>query len=340
MKKDFWHNSKVVVIGSGSWGTVLANLVARNSVETRLWSRDEEQVRAMNATRVNAKYLPNTPLHERIQVVHSLDRLFEGGVRVVIWALPSSACREQAKQFARYLTGDEIVIHATKGVEPVTLKRVSEILKEELPCARIGVISGPNLAQEVARGDPSAAVVASRFDEVIECGQVLFTNDNFRVYGSYDVIGVEWAGALKNVLAIASGALESLGLGWNAKALLITRGLVELARFGMAMGGKEPTFLGLAGLGDLLATSNSTLSRNYRVGMAIAKGEKLPDILSRLGGTAEGVKTATTVREFAVARGIPMPITEGVYQLLQGNVQVGEAIRVLMTRPLKSEWST
>jgi glycerol-3-phosphate dehydrogenase (NAD(P)+) len=331
--KDFWRNSKIGVIGGGSWGTVLANIVSSNCREVRVWVRDEESVRSFNATRMNTQYLPELKLNEKIHAYSLLDRVFEGGLNAVIWALPSSACREQAKAVSKYFHGDELILHATKGIEPGSMKRISEILMEELPCRRIGVISGPNLAHEIARGEPAATVIASVFSEVCEAGQMLLMNERFRTYRLTDMIGVEWAGTLKNILAIAAGALDALQMGWNARAMLITRGLAEMVRFGASMGAQESTFLGLAGVGDLLATCSSPLSRNYRVGQRLAQGEKLENILNELGSTAEGVKTTQSVWEFAQKRHVSMPITEGVYRLLNQGVSVQELLHQLMTRP-------
>jgi glycerol-3-phosphate dehydrogenase (NAD(P)+) len=335
--KDFWRNTKVGVIGGGSWGTVLANIASKNCQEVRVWLRDEESVRAINATRLNTAYLPEFQLSEKVHAYSSLERIFEGGVNVIIWALPSVACREQAKIAAHLFRGDEIILHATKGIEPGSMKRISEVLTEELPCRRIGVISGPNLAHEVARGEPAATVVASTFSEVCEAGQVLLANDRFRIYRATDVVGIEWAGTLKNILAIASGALDALNMGWNVRAMLITRGLAEMVRFGTVMGAQESTFLGLAGVGDLLATCSSPLSRNYRVGLRLAQGEPLAKILDELGSTAEGVRTTHSVWAFAMKHGISMPITEGVSNLLSGTSTVQEVLSNLMTRPANTD---
>ncbi|MEN9724167.1 MAG: hypothetical protein RJB38_2153 [Pseudomonadota bacterium] len=338
---DFWRKSRVAVIGGGSWGSVLAQLAASHVEEVRLWVRDEAQARALNATRVNAKYAPGMTLAPQIRAMSEPERALaidEGGVGAVIWSLPSSVAREQARAFARFLSGKEVILHATKGVEAGSLKRISEVLSEELPCSRIGVLSGPNLALEVARGEPAAAVVASNFDEVIEAGQQLFSTPQFRVYSSSDMVGVEWAGTLKNILAIAAGALDALGLGWNARAMLMTRGLAEMVRFGVAMGAQTQTFLGLAGMGDLMATCGSSLSRNYRVGAGLARGEPLEQVLAELGATAEGVRTARIVHEFASERGISMPICQGVFQLLSGQADVRQTLAELMGRPQVPEF--
>jgi len=332
--KDFWHNSKVGVIGGGNWGSVLANLVSLNCREVRVWIRNEESVRSINATRLSSDYAEGLQFRDNVQAFSSVERVFEGGLNFVIWALPSKITREKARSLAPFFRGDELIVHGTKGIEHGSLKRISQVLKEELPCRRIGVISGPNLANEIIRGDPAATVVASNFSEVCDVGQLLFASDHFRIYRDTDVIGVEWAGALKNILAIASGALDAMNLGWNARAMLMTRGLAEMVRFGTAMGGKESTFLGLAGVGDLLATCSSNLSRNYRVGNRLALGETLEAILGDLESTAEGVLTAKTVWEFASQYHIRMPITEGVYRLLKGGVSAPELMKELMTRPI------
>lgn len=332
MKPDFWTKSHVLVVGAGSWGTVLANIAAENAERVTLWVREDERAREMNATRMNTKYVPGMQFREALRVVTGWDRAFEHEVHAVIWALPSSAARPVAQECAKFFRGDEILLHATKGVEPGSLKRVSTILGEELPIRRIGVISGPNLALEVAKGEPAATVVASGFSEVIVAGQRLLHTPGFRVYGTDDVIGVEWAGVLKNLLAIASGMIEGLGFGMNTRATLISRGLAEMVRFGTAMGGKQTTFLGLAGVGDLLATCSSSLSRNFRVGFGLAQGKPLEQILRDLGSTAEGVKTAKSVWEFAREHKIYMPITKTVYDIIHEGVGVKHGLMDLMGR--------
>lgn len=328
--KDFWLNSKIAVVGGGSFGTILANLAAKNCREVRLWVRNEEAARAINATRTNARYLPDTVLKPNISALSDLERVFDGNLQAIIWCLPSKSCREQARRFAPLFRGNEIVLHATKGVEPGTLKRISEVLGEELPIRRIGVLSGPNLAEEIAAGKPAATTIASAFVEVAEAGECLFGSDDFRIYRETDVMGVELAGTLKNILAISAGALDALQLGWNARAMLITRGLAEMVRFGVVMGAKESTFLGLAGVGDLLATCSSPLSRNYRVGYRLAKGEKLVDILADLGATAEGVMTTRSVWDYALKHEVAMPITQAVNDMLDQKKEVEQIFRDLM----------
>lgn len=335
-QKDFWRNSKVAVIGGGSWGTALSSLVGKNVRDVHVWVRDEEQARSINSRRVSL-YLPELTLSERIHASTDIERVLEGDVHAVLWALPSNACRDAARRLAARFRGDEILLHATKGVEQGTLKRISEVLREELPCPRIGVISGPNLAAEIARGEPAGTVVASVFPEVIAAGQQILGSESFRVYPEHDVIGAEWAGTLKNILAIASGALDAMKLGWNARAMMITRGLAEMVRFGVALGAEQATFLGLAGVGDLLATCGSPLSRNYQVGYRVALGEKLEEVIEKLGSTAEGVRTARFVHEFARQHDIEMPITEGVARFLSGELSAQTTLQHLMTRPLVAD---
>jgi glycerol-3-phosphate dehydrogenase (NAD(P)+) len=339
MKKDFWSEANIAVIGAGSFGTVLASLAAQNVGSVSVYLRNEEQARLMNSTRTNPNYSKDIQLSEKIKAVTQFERLFEKRPKLVIFALPSHATRSVAKSVASYFHGDEIVLHATKGIEDQTLKRISVVLGEELPIMRIGAISGPNLAGELARSEPAATVVASPFDDVIEAGERVLTTSRFRVYTASDLVGVEWGGTLKNIFAIASGVLESSGFGWNTRSLLLSRGLAEMVRFGHAMGAKPETFLGLAGMGDLIATCSSSQSRNFRVGYALAKGETLEQILANLGQVAEGVRTTRIVFEFAQERGVEMPITETVYRIIKGEWSVEKGIQHLMTRPqVQDEW--
>ncbi len=339
MNTDFWSNSKVTVLGGGSFGTVLANLVAQNCSQVTLYLRSEEQSRTLNATRMNPSYSKDLTLDPKIRAVSTYEKAFEAKPDLVLFALPSYVTREQARLTAGYFSGSEIVLHSTKGIEENSLKRISVVLSEELPIKRIGALSGPNLAGEIVKNEPAATMIASAFDDVVEAGEALFNTPRFRVYTSRDIIGVEWGGTLKNIFAIAAGILESLGLGWNTKSLLLSRGLAEMARFGVAMGAEPETFLGLAGMGDLIATCSSSQSRNFRVGYHLAKGAKLEDVLKDLGQVAEGVRTTRIVFEYAKTRGVEMPITETVYQILQGTWSVERGVEHLMTRPsVQDHW--
>ncbi len=330
--KDFWYNSTVAVVGGGSWGTVLAHLLSKNCRSVRIWLRDEDQVRQFNSTRTQSRYMPRVQLDQKVVATSSMADALKGGVQAIFWVLPSSACRQRARDLAPLMRGDEVVLHATKGIEGGSMKRISEILVEELPTRRVGVVSGPNLAHEIAVGEPAATVIASDFVEVCRAGEFLLRGPQFLVSTHSDLVGIEWAGTLKNILAIAAGALDGLGLGWNSRAMLITLGLSEMVRFGTAMGAQVQTFLGLAGIGDLLATCGSPKSRNYRVGFRLARGEKLERIIEDLGSTAEGVVTTQHVWRFACERGISMPITEGVYQLIYSSVPAQEVLMQLMKR--------
>ncbi|MBM3275499.1 MAG: NAD(P)-dependent glycerol-3-phosphate dehydrogenase, partial [Candidatus Sericytochromatia bacterium] len=250
--------------------------------------------------------------------------------RVIFLVVPSHGLRAVARHLGGDLDGSQVLIHAVKGIEPGTFKRMSQILREETASRKIGVLSGPNLAKEVALHHPSATVIASRFEEVIEIGRNLLWCKSFRVYGNTDVIGTEMGGALKNVMAIASGIATGLGFGMNTMALLMTRGLAEIARLGVAEGAQLQTFQGLSGIGDLMATCFSPLSRNYQVGLRLAKGETLDDIVAGMSQVAEGVKTTRTVFEWSKASGVYMPITEGVYRMLFDGARPQEVLSSLM----------
>lgn len=330
MKKDFWSSSRVLILGGGSFGTVLANLIAKNCEQVTLYVRDEDQARAMNSTRTNPHYLQNLELDSKIKAVSDYERAFESHQDLVLFAFPAAVTREQAKRVAPLMKGHEIVLHATKGIEESSLKRISEVLKEELPVLRIGAISGPNLASEIAQNEPAATVVASVFEEVVIAGCQLLQGQRFRTYPAQDIIGVEWGGTLKNIYAIASGILDSLGLGWNTKSFMLSMALSEMVIFGKAMGAKPETFLGLSGMGDLIATCSSNQSRNFRVGYSIAKGESLEEVLRDLGQVAEGVRTAKIVYPFAKERKVEMPIAESVYKILMNEWTVQEGIHYLM----------
>ncbi len=332
MSKDFWRSSRVVVLGGGNFGTVLAQLASERCREVVIYVRDEAQARAMNATRVNSDYLKNFVLAPNILTVSEPQRIFEQRFDAMLWCLPAAACREAAKVFAPAFKGDEILIHATKGIEENSLKRISEVLAEEIPCPRIGVLSGPNLASELALGEPAATVIASHYPEVVDAGIDLFHHAKFRVYRGSDVVGVEWAGTLKNIYAIASGALNGLGFGMNAKAFLVTRSLAEMAKFAISRGAKERTFMGLAGFGDLMATCLSPASRNFTVGSRLGKGEPLATILDSMNMVAEGVRTTSIIVKEAKATGVSMPIAFAVQDLIEGKADAKDGLISLLNR--------
>ncbi len=333
VSKAFWTDSRVAVIGGGTWGTVLAQLVARNAREVRLWVKDEDTARAIGATRQNPEHVSELRLDPKIQAVSDPRRAFESGVQAWIWALPSNSARAVARELAQFVRGDEVILHATKGVEErepsavpartwsERLTPISQVLLEELPTRRVGVISGPNLADEVARGMPAVTVVASAFGEVVDAGAALLSQPKFKVVRERDVAGVEWAGALKNVVAVAGGALETLGVGNNARAWLLTQGLREMTAFGVAMGARRETFMGPAGLGDLLTTALSPLSRNFRVGQALGQGKSLKEALEAVGSVAEGVRTARILGPWLERE--EFPVFSLVYRLTEGEAVNG-----------------
>jgi glycerol-3-phosphate dehydrogenase (NAD(P)+) len=251
--------------------------------------------------------------------------------------VPSKAFRDTAQAIGEFVEGDQILVHATKGIEIGTFKRMSEILREETCALKVGVLSGPNLARELMANQPAGALVASRFDGAVAAVQELFAGSMLRTYGGNDVIGTEVGGSFKNIIALAAGVADGLGLGDNSKALLVTRGLSEMARFGTAMGADVFTFGGLAGIGDLMATCASPLSRNHQVGERLGKGETLDDILNSMTHVSEGVPTTKAVYNFLQSRGVELPIVSAVYGMLYDNVTAEETVKRLMAIPVGGE---
>jgi glycerol-3-phosphate dehydrogenase (NAD(P)+) len=327
----------VAVIGAGSFGTTLATLLAERGRNVSLWMRRKEQAREINRDHRNSQYLPEFKLPARVRATTDLERA--ASAPVVIVAVPSRAFRDVANTLGDYVKGDQVVVHATKGLECDTFKRMSEILKEETCSLKTGVISGPNLAVEVMRGNPAGAVIASHFQEVIDDVQALFTGSRMRMYGGKDVIGTELGGAFKNIVALATGLGDGMGFGDNTKALVMTRGLNEMVRFSMAQGANILTFGGLAGIGDMMATCASPLSRNYRVGFALARGRKLEKIIEELGQVAEGVPTTAAVRSQAIEMGIEedLPIVCSVHAVLYEGKTTRRALEDLMNIPVGDE---
>ncbi|MEM8965363.1 MAG: NAD(P)H-dependent glycerol-3-phosphate dehydrogenase [Bacteroidota bacterium] len=332
------QNSPVGVIGAGSFGTVVANLLAENS-EVLLYARRSEAVVQMQENRKSAGYT----LHSRVQPTNDLAAMV-AQCSVLFPIVASSGFRETIRSLSPYLRPYHIVIHGTKGLDvtpsetnPLTRDRVktmSEVIREETVAVRIGCLAGPNLARELGEGQPAATVVASRFDEVIQTGQQLLRNDLFQVYGSDDLIGIELCGILKNIIAIASGALSGLLLGENARALLISRGLLEMITIGKALGGNTEAFMGVAGVGDLVATCFSTNSRNYTVGHRLAQGETLEGIVEDMEEMAEGVNTTRIVKQLVDYYHISAPITRTLYRMLFENLSAQRALESLMKIPL------
>lgn len=328
---------KVAVLGAGSWGTALAIVLVDNGHDVRLWSYREDQVKEINEKHTNHRYL-NVELPEELRAYHDLEEAVSG-VAAVVLVVPSSAIREVMSRLKGYLADDTIIIHASKGIEPNSLKRISEVITEELPhrSHHMVVLSGPSHAEEVALRSPTTVTVASEQLVAAQFAQNLFMNDDFRVYTSTDVIGVELGGALKNIIALGAGISDGLGYGDNARAALITRGLAEITRLGTAMGANPLTFLGLCGVGDLIVTATSSHSRNWRAGNLLGKGNNLDDILKEMGMVVEGVRTTKAAYQLSEKYHVEMPITVGIYDILFNDKEAKEVVEQLMNRKKREE---
>jgi len=329
---------KVAVLGAGSWGTALSIVLADNGHDVRLWSYRQDQVDEINLTHTNKRYL-NVELPSSIRAYNDLEAAVED-VEAIVIVVPSSAMREVMKNVSELVTNNMVLIHASKGVEPDTLKRISEVILEEIPTYeknRMVVLSGPSHAEEVALRSPTTVTVAAESLKEAQFVQNLFMNDDFRVYTSTDVVGVELGGALKNIIALGAGISDGLQFGDNARAALITRGLAEITRLGTAMGANPLTFLGLCGVGDLIVTSTSTHSRNWRAGNLLGKGKALEEILKEMGMVVEGVRTTKAAYQLSQKYHVEMPITEGLYDILFNNKEAKLVVEQLMNREKRKE---
>ena len=321
---------RVAVLGGGSWGTTVAHLAAHNT-PTTLWCRHAPTVAEINESHTNSRYLSGYTLHPDLKAGGDLADVV-GNCDVLVMGVPSSAFRDTAERVVPHLRPWVPILSLTKGIEAGTKLRMTEILNEVLPGHPAGALTGPNLAKEILAGDAAAAVVAMTDPVIAERLQKLFITDVFRVYTHHDVIGCELGGALKNVIALASGMADGLGTGDNTRSAVITRGLAELSRLGVAMGGEPATFAGLAGMGDLLATCISNQSRNRYVGEQLGRGKTLDEIIEEMNQVAEGVKTARMVCELAEEYGIDMPIAEQVNAVVSHGVAATDAYRGLLKR--------
>ncbi len=329
----------VAVVGAGSWGTTLAKILAEKTDErVLLWARRKELCQQINEEHVNAPYLEGIRLPQNLEATDDLQRICESSLMLLI-VVPSHGLRKVAFDMGDYLTGEHALVHGSKGIEEGSFKRMSQVLREETCVRKIGVLSGPNLARELCARQPAGTLVASGYAEVYQRCQAALHNDYFRVYGGTDVVGAEVGGAFKNIVALAAGVASGLELGENSKALLLTRGLNEMARLGGAMGAKMLTFGGMAGLGDLVATCSSPLSRNHRVGRSLGEGKTLEEILAEMKMVAEGVKTTKAVFDYARSNGIELPIVEAIYRLLYEGATVQSVISDLMALPANAEFS-
>lgn len=317
------------VLGGGSFGTAVASILAENGHQARLWVRDPETAAAINLNRENPRYLPGTALPAGVTAVDDLQAALEGATLVFV-AVPSTAFLDVLAQGRDQIREGTLVISCTKGIHEDGFLLMSQLLEREWPQARIGVLSGPNLAKEIVERKFTGTVIASRHEILRRRIQEALSCDYFRVYDSEDTYAVELAGALKNIYAIATGMAAALGVGDNTRGLLITRSLAEMSRFAASLGGSPMTFLGLAGVGDLIVTCSSSLSRNYRVGYLIGQGNSLDDAVAQLGQTAEGVNTVRLVTAKAAELGIYMPIASGLHRILFGGQPLEQVIAGLM----------
>lgn len=327
---------RCAVIGAGAWGTALADLLVRNGHDVRLWAYERDVTDAINEKHENTRFLGGHPLNPKLVATNDLAAAAIDAELVTV-ATPSQVLRPIVRAVKASIAGSAPVVVASKGLERETLSLMTHVAAEELPRATVVAISGPSFAAEVVQCQPTAVVVASKDIDAAAIAQRAFSSPYFRTYTHTDVVGVELGGALKNVMAVATGIAEGLGLGFNARAALITRGLAEMTRLGIALGAEQSTFAGLAGLGDLVLTCTGSLSRNRAVGIELGRGRKLEDVLSHTETVAEGVVTAQSARELAARAGVEMPIVDTVNRVLFEGQSARSAIAALMTRELRSE---
>ncbi|WP_153726564.1 NAD(P)H-dependent glycerol-3-phosphate dehydrogenase [Heliorestis convoluta] len=325
---------KVAVLGAGSWGTALGRLLAQSNQQVQIWARRPELAKEINSYRENRRYLPGVLLPARVRACSDIDEVLNNASTLVI-AVPSSALQETLEKLEGKITPDTLIINTTKGLEPKTFRRPSQIYKDTLPAElyqRMVVLSGPSHAEEVARDIPTTVVISAENRATAEEAQDLLMRSRFRVYTNPDLAGVELGGALKNIIALSCGVAEGLGFGDNTKAALVTRGLAEITRLGVEMGANGATFSGLSGLGDLVVTCTSKHSRNMRFGILLGKGKSCHDALNQIGQTVEGIRTAEAAYQLCQQKNIEMPITTECYKVLFEGLSPSEAVENLMGR--------
>ncbi len=320
---------KVSVIGGGSFGTVIANITAENGYDLSFWMRSDSRARELNRLQENTQYLPGYRLSERIIATSNMAAAAQDS-KLIFVAVPSGSFRQVVRELVPHLLEDVVLISTTKGIESGSFDLMSQILNQEMPRAKIGVLSGPNLAKEIANKNLTGTVIASPHVEVRELVKDALRSRFFRVYANNDMFGVELGGSLKNIYAIIAGIAAALGMGHNTNSMLVTRALTEMARFGKELGADPMTFLGLAGVGDLVVTCSTPLSRNYRIGLALGKGTALQEAISELGQVAEGINTVKLVKEKADALGVYMPLASGLYKIIYENDSLENIISSLM----------
>ncbi|MFT7372312.1 MAG: glycerol-3-phosphate dehydrogenase (NAD(P)+) [Oleiphilaceae bacterium] len=329
-------SKRLAVLGGGSFGTAIANIAAEHGITTHLWMRNKRAVDEIRVGRKNKKYLPDLILHKNLIPTTDLSKALEDA-SLVFFAVPSKSFRDVVKSVQGIIKPDQSVISTTKGIEPGSLNLMSDILKHELPECSRGVMGGPNLAKEIARHELTATVIASEDSALRQAVQNALGCAYFRVYSSADIYGVELGGALKNIYAIMAGIVAAKDLGENTTAMLLTRSLAEMGRFAEKQGANPITFLGLSGVGDLIATCSSPLSRNYRVGYAFGSGKSLDESVEELGEVAEGVNTLVQVKRYADENDIYMPLVQGLYQMIYKQVPLSDVIKHLMAGEQNSD---
>jgi len=333
-------SEKIAILGTGSWGTTLAILCSRQGLNVSLWARTADEAAALNARRENVDFLPGIPFPLTLHVTYDLDDATRDA-QIVLIVVPSQTFRSNVQALRPFVSTNPVVVSATKGIEMGTLQRMSEILCAELPQVppeQIAVLSGPNIAREIAAGLPASTVIAAVDEHAARIVQERLMSPAFRVYTQGDVVGVELAGALKNVIAIGAGVADGFNVGENAKATLLTRGLAEMTRLGVALGANPITFAGLAGIGDLICTCHSRHSRNHTVGERLAQGQKLDEILHGMKMVAEGITTTKAAHQLAVRHQVEMPLVEQMHAVLFEGKSPRQAIGDLMLRGAKTEF--
>ncbi len=322
-------SNHIAVLGGGSFGTVIANIAAENGYSVKLWMRSQDAANSITAQRINQKYLPSLTLSDNLEACTSLDEALTGA-SVIFFSVPSKSFRSVVSQACEFISPAQMLVSTTKGIEPDSLNMMTDVLRSELPENPLGVLSGPNLAKEIALHELTASVIASEVSELRQTVEKVLGCSYFRVYASADVQGVELGGALKNIYAVMAGIVAAKKLGENTTAMLLTRSLAEMGRFAVAQGANPMTFLGLAGVGDLIATCSSPLSRNYRVGYAFGEGKSLEEAVDELGEVAEGVNTLVQVKRCADEQSIYMPLVQGLYHVIFDQVPLEKIIGQLM----------
>ena len=320
---------KISVIGGGSFGTVIANITAENGHDVSFWMRSESQAADLNRDHENAQYLPGYSLSERLVATADMAAAVADS-QLIFVAVPSSSFRQVVRDVMKHAAADVILISTTKGIEAGSFMLMSQILMQEAPEAKVGVLSGPNLAKEIASKYLTGTVIASNHEEVREIVKNVLKSEFFRVYTNDDMFGVELGGSLKNIYAIIAGMAAALGMGYNTNSMLVTRSLAEMARFAKELGADPMTFLGLAGVGDLVVTCSTPLSRNYRIGFSLGQGKSIEEAKAELGQVAEGVNTVKLVKEKADELGVYMPLAAGLYNIIYGNESMQNIISSLM----------